>query len=617
MASQRSIRAGRAFVELFADNSKLVSGLRAAKAKIQAFGHAAARIMKTAAVGTAAVGTALAASAKVFGVMGDNIAKMAKRTGVSVEALSGLQFAASRSGVAVGELEGGLRGMARTVLDADRGLSTATDSLDRLGLAAGDLQGLAPEDQFKLLADRISQVPDATTRAALAMKIFGRSGTALLPMMQDGAKGIDDLVAAARKMGLIITTEQARAAEAFQDQWGDMLQTLKMVAFNVGHAVAPVIQKAMQGIVEASAKLSAWIRENEAAIIAWGSIASDILSKVGKAVETVAAAIGRFVISAERQSAIQKDLTDQARKLAGEDRWRAQRLQELAKKQALTNDEMREAKNLIRELESVYGPLSISIDRTTRSLQGMAGALKTVEQAQNRVLVAQLEAQRQALVAEQKKTRNRIVLLERANAIPGLFGRHEERLEQLYKQQTSITKELGQVTALMNQLKHGAAVEEIAPAVKPQPRATATAIPADATEATPTEATPTDPHAGWYARMETRLEDMRLEKQYSGPELELAKLLQARSRAYDESPQELKSTGMIQEAFKLELGQLAGSLQDRLSEAMVSVRGMFNVAGLDRMGYESGGVDEKQLEELQRSRRVLEKIREEGGLTFG
>ncbi len=39
MANTKGIRAGRAFVELFADDSRLVRGLRAAEAKIKAFGQ--------------------------------------------------------------------------------------------------------------------------------------------------------------------------------------------------------------------------------------------------------------------------------------------------------------------------------------------------------------------------------------------------------------------------------------------------------------------------------------------------------------------------------------------------------------------------------------------------
>jgi len=38
MARSNSVRAGRAFVELFADDSKLVRGLRAAEKRLKAFG---------------------------------------------------------------------------------------------------------------------------------------------------------------------------------------------------------------------------------------------------------------------------------------------------------------------------------------------------------------------------------------------------------------------------------------------------------------------------------------------------------------------------------------------------------------------------------------------------
>ena len=38
MASTKGIRAGRAFVELFADSRQLVRGLRAAERKLKAFG---------------------------------------------------------------------------------------------------------------------------------------------------------------------------------------------------------------------------------------------------------------------------------------------------------------------------------------------------------------------------------------------------------------------------------------------------------------------------------------------------------------------------------------------------------------------------------------------------
>ena len=79
-----AIRAGRAFVELFADDSKLVRGLRRAERKVKAFGRSIRTFgLKLMGLGTAVLAPLLGA-AKVFASMGDQVAKMAKRTGLSV-----------------------------------------------------------------------------------------------------------------------------------------------------------------------------------------------------------------------------------------------------------------------------------------------------------------------------------------------------------------------------------------------------------------------------------------------------------------------------------------------------------------------------------------------------
>ena len=113
-----AIRAGRAFVELFADDSKLVRGLKRAAAKLQAFGASVRNMgLKLAALGAAVV-TPLLASTKVFAKMGDDLAKMAARTGFSVETLSELGFAADLGGASMADLEKSIRRMQASIVDA-------------------------------------------------------------------------------------------------------------------------------------------------------------------------------------------------------------------------------------------------------------------------------------------------------------------------------------------------------------------------------------------------------------------------------------------------------------------------------------------------------------------
>lgn len=278
MASAQGIRAGRAFVELFADDSKLVRGLRRAEKKLKAFGDSVRNLgLKMIGVGSAILAP-LAASAKLFGSYGDSVAKMARRTGLSVEALSELQFAAGQSGVEVSELENGLRRMQRTIYDAGRGLSTATDALKDLGLTADDLAGLSPEQQFKLLAERISQIEDPTLKAALAMGIFGRSGTQLLPLFASGAQGIEMLQAEARRLGLTMSGEDAKAAEEFSDALDRLWQVVKMGVFNIGAALAPTLQMVAEKIMRVAMVVSAWIKQNQQIIVTVLKVAAVVVA---------------------------------------------------------------------------------------------------------------------------------------------------------------------------------------------------------------------------------------------------------------------------------------------------------------------------------------------------
>ena len=278
MASSRGIRAGRAFVELFADNSKLIRGLRLARQKLKAFGNHVRNLgLKITGLG-AAMFAPLAASAKYFASYGDQVAKMSKRTGVSVETLSELQFVASQTGTEFAILENGFRKMQRSIYDAGRGLSTQTDALKDLGLTFKDLDGLSPEAQFKLLADQISKVEDPTRKAALAMSIFGRTGTNLLPMFAGGAAGIDELQKKARKLGLTMSSEDAKAAEDFTDAMDSLWKVVKMGVFHIGAALAPALKQAAEAITNIAVKISAWIQQNQAVVVTVAKIIAGVVA---------------------------------------------------------------------------------------------------------------------------------------------------------------------------------------------------------------------------------------------------------------------------------------------------------------------------------------------------
>lgn len=170
-------------------------------------------------IGGAGVGAA-AAWAKATTALttyGDDIAKAAKRTGISTDAMQRFSMAAKLSGTSMEGLETGVRRMAGVIYDAGVGLETAKRPLADLGLSFDELKDQLPEDQLTTILERLAGVTNATKRAALATDIFGRSGTMLLPMLDGGGEGLRQLMTEADRLHLIIPPEQIAAAEELND----------------------------------------------------------------------------------------------------------------------------------------------------------------------------------------------------------------------------------------------------------------------------------------------------------------------------------------------------------------------------------------------------------------
>lgn len=263
MTSSSSIRAGAAYVELYIKDSRLVKGLDAAAKRLRAFGAGLTAIGTRLTALGAGIATPLAGAAKVFADMGSDLVDMSQRTGVSVDALSELGFAAEQSGSDLATLEGSLRKMQKFLVTAAEGSKGAKQALGRLGLTIADLGRLSPEDQFTLIADRLHGIVDPALRMAIAMQVFGKAGTKLLPLLQNGARGIEELRQRARDLGLTMSTEDAQAAEAFGDTLDTLWKVLRRATFAIGSALEPMLSSLAESILRASKYTIDWITRNK------------------------------------------------------------------------------------------------------------------------------------------------------------------------------------------------------------------------------------------------------------------------------------------------------------------------------------------------------------------
>lgn len=277
MAQGSAIRAGRAFVEL-ATKSKLGKGLARARAQLKAFaGFARAQGARIAGFGMgigAMIATPLIAASKHFADVGDKLHKMSARTGVSASALSELGHAAELSGASIDQLGSGLFRMRRRVANAASATGPAVRALKELGINAKDLNKMKPEDQFTLLADKLSKMDDQSRAAQLGFEIFGDGAKALLPLIQSGAVGIEEMRQRARELGVTMTDEGANSAAALTDAMFELWASIKGGVLAIGAAAAPFLTLLAEKIAQVVGWVVNWIQNN-------GELMASIMRIVG------------------------------------------------------------------------------------------------------------------------------------------------------------------------------------------------------------------------------------------------------------------------------------------------------------------------------------------------
>ena len=261
------IEAGKAVVRVTADRSRLGAGLAAAQKQLQSFAAGAAKFGGGALAGAAGVLAPLVMAVKQFADAGSALDDMSQRTGASVEALSGLGYAAKMSGAELEDVEKGLRTM-------QKGLAAGDTGFEKLGLSIESLKGLSPDEQMKVIADKLAAIEDPGERAAAAMDIFGKSGANLMPLLSGGSQGINGLISEADSLGVIMSGEAASSAAILGDAIDQVSIVIGSLVNTIGAQLAPAFTAVLSVVTYVITQAREWIEANQGIIITIASVAA-------------------------------------------------------------------------------------------------------------------------------------------------------------------------------------------------------------------------------------------------------------------------------------------------------------------------------------------------------
>ena len=149
----------------------------------------------------------------------DKLDEMAERTGVSASELSRLELAFKLAGVGSDEMQ-------KTLVKLSSTMNTNSKAIEQLGVstknADGTLRGTS--QVLRDVADRFASMDNGARKTALAVEIFGKSGADIIPVLNMGSKGLDEMAKLTEQLGMAMTDEGAAAAEQFNDTL-DFLKT--------------------------------------------------------------------------------------------------------------------------------------------------------------------------------------------------------------------------------------------------------------------------------------------------------------------------------------------------------------------------------------------------------
>lgn len=223
-------------VNLGMNSAEFTDGVKRVNRSVDGIQRRMASAARVAAAAFAGVSAAATAAFMKVSAHADKMTKSAQKIGIPVEELSTLAHAADLSGVSFANLETGVGRLSQNILDSLQGASTeGSRALDSLGVALKNTDGSTRSTSEIIgdLAERFRQMPDGPEKTAIAMRVFGRSGRDLIPMLNQGRAGIQQMTEEARRLGLEISEKTGRSAERFNDN----LTRVKRAAQGVAQAV--------------------------------------------------------------------------------------------------------------------------------------------------------------------------------------------------------------------------------------------------------------------------------------------------------------------------------------------------------------------------------------------
>jgi hypothetical protein len=209
-----------------------------------------------------------------------SLGEQSQQLGVTTRDLQVYRYAASQVGIAQEDMEKGLAKLTLNLGKIQEGAKGPTDALRALGFSTQEIARISTMSAgaaLPVLADAFAKIESPAKRAAIEVELFGKAGQKIDNLLSGGSGAVNELAAAADKLGIVLSDEAIQKADETADKLSAMKQVLEA---RIASVVAENADSILQ-LADAAATLTGAMLKGIPAAINYYSGLRDIYKKDG------------------------------------------------------------------------------------------------------------------------------------------------------------------------------------------------------------------------------------------------------------------------------------------------------------------------------------------------
>jgi hypothetical protein len=228
--------------------------------------------------------------AKEFADYANVIGQAQSKSGLAAQTLSALKIEVERTGGSFDNLVSGLENFQKTIGNAANGSKNAQEKLNRLGID-GSKAAVNLDAAFKQTLKTIYSLPPGVGRTNAAMDAFGESGSKLLPMIDQFHGDIDGLVKKMTELGVVLSDEDVKAAQRFNEAFSEIQIQVRGLAYTFG-------REFMDPVSDILHEFNNLLKENKGGIKEWAESSANILTDLIDHWKRLSSAVNQYRLDA-------------------------------------------------------------------------------------------------------------------------------------------------------------------------------------------------------------------------------------------------------------------------------------------------------------------------------